>query len=309
MARIPSFAILLLVSAGLSSAQQILILNDGSQIRGRYDGGNANNISFIDERGNTHRFNLNEIQSLIVSGPPPAPNTSYNNYPNNGAPPPNTSYSNYPPNGAPSPPPNAYNNNYPNNGAPQPPQNSYDRGYADSDTPPASGWTRHASIPANTEVVVRTIDRIDVRQADLRQRFLASIDRDVMDSDGNVVVPKGSQVHLIAQDVGGGQIAIDLRSVNVNGQRYVLNSEDITNTKDRKGIGENKRTGEFVGGGAVLGTLLGAIAGGGRGAAIGALAGGAAGAGTQVLTRGSALHIPSETVLRFKIEQPVNLYQ
>ena len=86
-------------------------------------------------------------------------------------------------------------------------------------------------------------------------------------------------------------------------------SVNITGVHTRDGLGANQRTGVFVGGGALLGTVLGAIAGGGRGAAIGALAGGAAGAGTQVLTRGPKLDIPSETVLSFRLDQPVYLYQ
>src|SRR5438045_7124252 len=50
---------------------------------------------------------------------------------------------------------------------------------------------------------------------------------------------------------------------------------------------KNKRTGEYVGGGAILGAIIGGIAGGGKGAAIGAGAGAAAGAGAQVLTKGN----------------------
>jgi hypothetical protein len=57
----------------------------------------------------------------------------------------------------------------------------------------------------------------------------------------------------------------------------------------------------------VAGTLIGALAGGGKGAAIGALAGGAAGAGAQTLTRGKSLDIPAETVLRFKIQNGISL--
>ena len=83
----------------------------------------------------------------------------------------------------------------------------------------------------------------------------------------------------------------------------------MTNASVRQGLGANKRTGKFVGGGALLGTVLGAIAGGSRGAAIGALAGGAAGAGGEVLTRGRALHIPPETILRFRLDYPVYLYE
>jgi outer membrane lipoprotein SlyB len=111
--------------------------------------------------------------------------------------------------------------------------------------------------------------------------------------------------------MGNHEIVLDLQSVNLNGQRYALNTQDLTQTGNNgdRGIGANKRTGEYVGGGAILGTLLGAVAGGGRGAAIGALAGAAAGAGTQVLTRGSEVKVPAETVLTFQLDQPVYLYQ
>ena len=197
-----------------------------------------------------------------------------------------------------------YNNgNYANG------QGSPDRGYADSDAPPASGWSRHATIPANTEIVVRTIDRIEVRQPDPRQKYLASVDRDVIDSDGNVVIPRGSQVHLIAQNVGNGQMAVDLRSVNVNGQRYMLNSEDITTHAPEMALAQTSARASTSEAAPVLGTLLGAIAGGGVGAAIGALAGGAAGAGTQVLTRGRNCTSRRKPYCASASRIPLNLYQ
>jgi outer membrane lipoprotein SlyB len=77
--------------------------------------------------------------------------------------------------------------------------------------------------------------------------------------------------------------------------------------RDANGIGKNRRTAEMVGGGAVLGTLLGAIAGGGKGAAIGAVAGAAAGGGVQVLTKGHEIRVPAETVLNFRLDQPLHL--
>ena len=69
----------------------------------------------------------------------------------------------------------------------------------------------------------------------------------------------------------------------------------------------NKRTAEAVGGGAVLGGIIGAIAGGGKGAAIGVLVGGAGGAGAQVLTRGHDVQVPAETLLTFRLDKPVML--
>jgi outer membrane lipoprotein SlyB len=62
-----------------------------------------------------------------------------------------------------------------------------------------------------------------------------------------------------------------------------------------------------VGGGAVFGTLLGAIAGGGKGAAIGALAGGAAGAAGQSVTRGHDVRVPAESILTFRLDEPLRM--
>ena len=44
---------------------------------------------------------------------------------------------------------------------------------------------------------------------------------------------------------------------------------------------------------------------GGKGAAIGAAAGAATGAGTQMATRGRAIHVPLESLLTFRLEQPL----
>ena len=60
------------------------------------------------------------------------------------------------------------------------------------------------------------------------------------------------------------------------------------------GLGANKRTGKYVGGGAAIGAVLGAILGGGKGAAVGAILGGAGGAGAQVYTDKNK-EIPAET--------------
>ena len=106
--------------------------------------------------------------------------------------------------------------------------------------------------------------------------------------------------------MSNGNFVLDLDSVRVNGRRYVVNTVDVK-TNDPNGIGKNRKTAEMVGGGAVLGTLLGAIAGGGKGAAIGAIAGAAAGGGVQVLTKGHEIRVPAETVLNFRLEEPLNL--
>jgi hypothetical protein len=106
---------------------------------------------------------------------------------------------------------------------------------------------------------------------------------------------------------GASDLVVDLRSVAVDGQQYALNTTDLEE-KGKQGIGANKRTGEFVGGGAALGAVIGAIAGGGKGTAIGALSGAGAGGLAQVLTKGS-IKIPAETVLTFKLDQAVKIIE
>lgn len=164
------------------------------------------------------------------------------------------------------------------------------------------------TIPAGADVAIRTNEDIDTRDANETRSYMGEVDRDVADVNGHIVIPRGSPAWLVVRRVRDNQIALDLQSVSVNGRRYTVDAGEITQ-RNREGVGENKRTGAFVGGGAALGALIGAIAGGGKGAGIGALAGGAAGAGAQVLTKGDHVRVPAETVLNFRLDAPLTLHQ
>jgi hypothetical protein len=158
-----------------------------------------------------------------------------------------------------------------------------------------------------TDIKVRVDEPINVQSAQGGRMYSGSVSQDVKDANGNVVIPQGSPAQLSVTDgVKANELSINLNSVTANGQSYYIAS----NTLDRggkDGLGKNKRTGKYVGGGALAGTLIGAIAGGGKGAAIGALAGGAAGAGAQVITKGSSVNVPAESVLTFRLAQDVQL--
>lgn len=168
------------------------------------------------------------------------------------------------------------------------------------------------TLAAGTEIEVLTNENIDSKTAKQGQVFSADVAENVLDSSGQVVIPKGAAAELVIRNVsagnitGGSEMTLDLQSVKVGGHRYLVNTEDLQQ-KGSQGIGANKRTAEMVGGGAALGTLIGAIAGGGKGAAIGVLAGAAAGTGAQILTRGKEVQVPAESKLRFKMDQPVRL--
>lgn len=177
------------------------------------------------------------------------------------------------------------------------------------DRAPERVW---ATLPRGTELSVRNDESINSQTAVEGRTYPATIQRDVVDDRGVAVIPRGSEAQLIIRMVneGGtlsnGNFILDLDSVRVNGHRYRVSTVDME-AKDSNGIGKNKRTAEMVGGGAVLGTLLGAIAGGGKGAAIGAAAGAATGGGVQVLTKGHEIRVPAESVLNFRLDEPLHL--
>jgi len=161
------------------------------------------------------------------------------------------------------------------------------------------------TIDPGTTIAVRTVEAIDAKESDGRV-FPGVVDQDVLNRNGRVAIPQGSDVELIVRNTSDNQIALDLDSVTVNGQRYgVQTDSSVIGAERKEGVGANGRTGKYVGGGAAIGAIIGAITGGGKGAAIGAGVGAAAGAGTQVLTRGGSVKVPSETLLTFRLDQPL----
>jgi hypothetical protein len=153
------------------------------------------------------------------------------------------------------------------------------------------------------------MNTIHAQDADENHMFPATIQRDVMDRDGRVAIPRGANAELVVRRVPDNELVLDLRAVTVDGKRYVMDTEDVveSGSHEKDGIGENKRTGKYLGGGAVIGGIIGAIAGGGKGAAIGAASGAAVGAGTQMATRGKSVRVPAESVLTFRLERPVRI--
>jgi hypothetical protein len=173
--------------------------------------------------------------------------------------------------------------------------------------PAAAGGT--VTIPAGQPMLVRMIDGVDSSKNHVGDIFHASLETDLV-VNGGLVARKGTDVYgRLAQAkeaghmAGSSELQLELTRMVVNGQDYPVVSSDYT----LKGKGRGKNTAEKVGGGAAVGAIIGAIAGGGKGAAIGAGVGSAAGAGVQVFTRGQQVKVPSETLLEFRLQQPVTI--
>jgi hypothetical protein len=166
-----------------------------------------------------------------------------------------------------------------------------------------------SELPAGTTLIIRMIDDVDSERDRVGQEFRASIDEPVM-LNGQVVIPRGADVVAkLIDDKEAGKISgrteltIDLLSVQVNERMVDINTSEVTRT----GASQTKRAAGMAGGGAALGAIIGAIAGGGKGAAIGAVTGAGAGGAVAVVTKGQKIRIPSETRLEFTTQYPVRL--
>jgi hypothetical protein len=164
-------------------------------------------------------------------------------------------------------------------------------------------------VPSGTQITVRTIDAVDSDKNHPGDKFQASLEQPLVVND-ITVAPKGASVYGKLQQVqeagqltGKSQLRLALTGIVINGQTYPLSSGDY----EVSGKSRGKSTATKVGGGAALGALIGAIAGGGKGAAIGAGVGAGAGTAVQVVTKGDQVHVPSETLLEFTLDQPVSL--
>jgi len=175
--------------------------------------------------------------------------------------------------------------------------------------------TRTYVVPAGTRVSVRSEDTIDSATAVDGQTYPGEVTDDVLDANGDVVIPHGSNAQIVIRSASKGgrfhgtsDLVLDLQSIAVEGKQYLVSTSDVRES-GKQGLGANKRTAEYTGGGAALGAIIGAIAGGGKGAAIGAGAGAGGGALTQILTKGGSIRVPVETVLTFQLDKPVQIVE
>lgn len=173
--------------------------------------------------------------------------------------------------------------------------------------------TKTYLLPVGTEIPVRAEETIDSGKGSEGQTYAGEVTRDVLDADGAIVIPDGSNAKIVIKSaskggrfVGESDLVLDLRAVSVEGQEYLIGTSDIKKS-GQQGIGANKRTAIFTGSGAAIGAIIGAIAGGGKGAAIGAASGAGAGAITQVVTKGGSIKVPAETILTFKLDRPLRV--
>jgi len=257
-----------LLLAGIGLADT-LELKDGRVLQGKYLGGTQAVLRF-EVNGEVQTFPTHDLVALTFTRNSSAPAPA-------AAPPPQTDAA--PP--ASAPPPAAANS------------------YAGGDV----------TVPAGQSILVRMIDGVDSAKNHVGDLFHASLETD-LNVNGVLVARKGTDVYgrLASSDKGGtfsgkSELQLELARIVVDGKDYPVVSSDY----NVQGKSQGSSTAKKVGGGAVAGAIIGGIAAGGKGAAIGAAAGGGAGAGVQILTKGDKVRVPSETLLEFRLQQPVTV--
>src|SRR5205807_8465996 len=82
-------------------------------------------------------------------------------------------------------------------------------------------WQAPSQLTSGTTIAVRTSQPIDVNRAD-GQVFTGVVDQDVFDTTGRLAIPRGSTAELVVRTAPNNELALDLDSVMVNGQRYAI---------------------------------------------------------------------------------------
>ncbi|HEY8716951.1 MAG TPA: hypothetical protein VIM00_16325 [Candidatus Acidoferrum sp.] len=311
-------ALAILCCAGASA--DTLELKDGRVLEGKYLGGTQVIIRF-DVGGDVQTFRVREITAVTFDrgrrrdrdGDRDGDYGRDGNRQDNGAPPPppdqtGPGYGAPPPNGPNDAPDQPRSDNYP-----QPGRDDLDRDQGQN-RDDARGLVYAApgtnvTVPAGKMMLVRMIDSVDSRHNQVDDTFHASLETDLA-VDNVLIARRGADVYgrlVYAKEAGhmagSSELQLELTRIIIDGKEFPL----VTGEYTLKGRGRGADTARKVGGGAVVGAIIGGVAGGGTGAAIGAGVGSAAGAGVQILTRGHDVRVPSETLLEFRLDQPVNV--
>jgi hypothetical protein len=127
-------------------------------------------------------------------------------------------------------------------------------------------------------------------------------------SDGQVLAPAGSELRgrvtaaaSSGRVKGRARLAFAFDTLVVEGREYSISARETDITAEKS----TKQDAAIIGGSAVAGGIIGAIADGKGGAGKGALIGGAAGTGAVLATRGKQVSLPAGTRINVKLTEPV----
>jgi len=156
-------------------------------------------------------------------------------------------------------------------------------------------------VPSGTTLKVRIIENLNSEDAKIGDTFHGTLDEAIVAGD-HEIYPKGADVdgrivdvHKSGRLTEPGELDLILNTVRSGNRTSSLRVQPLI----IKGESHAKSNTTKIGGGAALGAIIGAIAGGGKGAAVGATAGAAAGTGAAAVTGAREAKVASEEILTF----------
>lgn len=147
--------------------------------------------------------------------------------------------------------------------------------------------TPNRTLADGTTIDVTTSRTISSRSDEAGQSLMTTVDADVKNSSGRVVIPAGSTVELVITEISpaksrsakDGSLTLRVADVTVAGKSYPLDAEVTAVSHTLKGRGVTAGEVEKTAAGAAIGAVAGRVIGGNsKGTIIGAVVGGAGGA-------------------------------
>jgi hypothetical protein len=164
-------------------------------------------------------------------------------------------------------------------------------------------------LPSGTVLRLSLTDTLDTKQNSAGDHFAGSLAEAVV-VNGKTLLPEGTLLHGRVIDAKGAGKVKGRASISLELTELVRGNKAIaiaTDTYAAEAKSTQKRDAGVIAGGAGVGAVIGAIAGGKKGAGIGAVTGGGAGTGVVLATKGNEIHYGPETRLNFTLSNSVNL--
>ncbi|HYN08857.1 MAG TPA: hypothetical protein VES67_15860 [Vicinamibacterales bacterium] len=161
------------------------------------------------------------------------------------------------------------------------------------------------TVPVGAEFDVRLQTPLHSGKVKVEQRFEGTTMLDYT-IGRDVVVPAGSTVRGFVSSVKAagkierkGSLTLSFDEIRIGNRSHKLRAS-VTQALDPKVHDDATR----IGAGAVVGAIIGGLLGGGKGALLGVLVGGG---GTIAATEGTDVDLPVGTVLRIRVDQPLEI--
>lgn len=164
-------------------------------------------------------------------------------------------------------------------------------------------------IPSGTVLRLSLTDALDSKDSSAGDRFEGTLVNPIV-VGGRTLLDKGTLLHGRVIDAQGSgkvkgraSIRLELTDIVLGRRTVAIETDSLSAQADS----QEGRDAGIIAGGAGVGAVIGAIAGGKKGAGIGAIAGGGGGTGVVLATTGKQIHYGPETQLNFTLANSLKL--